>query len=172
MEELILFWDRSRGFTLIEIIVTLVIISVLLTLAATSLSGNRREDLLQEEAKRLYSLMQLAKDEAMLNSRDVGLVLTPDGYGFVYWENMKWRPFTDFSSFRLRALKPGMTLEIEVEGSRLPKQYQDEKNRLAVVFWSTGEVMASKIRVLLDRRSSFQLVTDTAGNIKLEYVAL
>ena len=60
-----MYWNRSRGFTLIEIMVTLVIISVLLTLAATSLSGDRRESLLQEEAKRLYSLMHLEKDAAM-----------------------------------------------------------------------------------------------------------
>ncbi len=90
---------RSRGFTLIEILVAVVIIGIVMSVAILSLSlvGDDRE--LKREAQRLVSLMQLAQDDAMMQGREFGVEFTTNAYRFVEYEPVSghWAepPFDD-----------------------------------------------------------------------------
>ena len=56
---------HSRGFTLIELMVVLVVISVMLGLATVSLDTNPAKEL-QREGRRLQAVLQMAADEAVI----------------------------------------------------------------------------------------------------------
>lgn len=81
----------ARGFTLLEVLVVLVLIGVLLTFAAASLRGPDPADQLREEVRRLQALMQLATDEAVIQTRTYGVRLSPSGYAFVAYGEQGWQ---------------------------------------------------------------------------------
>ncbi|MET3823195.1 general secretion pathway protein H [Burkholderia sp. PvR073] len=78
----------QRGFTLLEMLVVLVIV----TLAP---SRNRRTDL-AEEAQRLANLLESAGDEAQVRSMPIAWQPVGGGYRFVQrTENGAWAPMSD-----------------------------------------------------------------------------
>ena len=113
--------SKNRGFTLIEVMVVMVIIAILVTAVSLSLKGDRVGDALGEEAKRLTALLNLAREEAVMRDRDLGLVLAEDGYLFVQRDEERasedvaehYVTLADDPMFRARALPPGTDLRFE-----------------------------------------------------------
>lgn len=130
----------SAGFTLIEVMVVMVIIAILVTAVSLSLKGDRVGEALGEEAKRLTALLNLAREEAVMRDRDLGLVLASDGYFFVQKANegedvsgseaegeavnsaAEFMPLVDDTLFRSRTLPAGTVLRFE---SRMSAQNTD-----------------------------------------------
>ncbi|KKK96136.1 hypothetical protein LCGC14_2665760, partial [marine sediment metagenome] len=79
--------NRSRGFTLIEILVVLVLIGLLASLAVFTMGGNSQQRELQNEVRELYLLMQTVSDQAVLNNLEIGLLFEKNGYGFVAFQD-------------------------------------------------------------------------------------
>ncbi len=71
---------RARAFTLIELLVVLVLLGILVGLAvlASGSSSSSRE--LRDEARRLAALIGVLSDEAVLDSREYGLLVSDAGY--------------------------------------------------------------------------------------------
>ena len=86
--------QASRGFTLIELMVVMVIISVLIGLAvlSTGFASTSRE--LDSEAERLAGLIGVLTDEAVLDNREYGLRLERDAYQVLRYDEAKarWLP--------------------------------------------------------------------------------
>lgn len=113
--------QNSRGFTLIEILVVVIIIATISSLALLSLSlvGDDRE--LDRERRRLASLIQVAQDEATMQGRELGLELLRSGYRFVEFDpfTYQWSEVAYDDLFRLRQLPEGMELELYIEDKRV-----------------------------------------------------
>jgi len=85
-----------RGFTLIEILVTLVIIGVLSGMAVLSFSQNPVQTL-RHEAKRLMVLIEVASEEAIIQGQELALSFDSDRYQLLQFdaEDRVWQPFKD-----------------------------------------------------------------------------
>lgn len=91
---------RTRGFTLIEILVAVVIIGIVMSVAILSIGvvGDDRE--VRTEARRLIALLEVAQDDAMLQGREFGIEFLVGGYRFVEYDPVvnEWtEPFGDDS---------------------------------------------------------------------------
>ena len=64
---------RNRGFTLLEALVVLALLSVLLSLAAPSFQGLRHKHQMQSQAEQLQSSLMLARTEALRRQQRVTL---------------------------------------------------------------------------------------------------
>ena len=112
---------RTRGFTLIEILVAVVIIGIVMSVAVLSLSlaGDDRE--LRKEARRLMSLIELAQNDSMMQGREFGIEFMSASYRFVEYdaELGQWaEPFFD-DSLKLWQLPEDIEFDLIIEDKRI-----------------------------------------------------
>ena len=106
---------RANGFTLLELLVVIVIISVLFSFLILSIRTNSPEDLIKEEARRFNQLLQLALEEAVLRNTEYGLSFDANGYQFLSLNGNNWQPVDTDKLLRKRTLPPEMEIELSIE---------------------------------------------------------
>jgi general secretion pathway protein H len=108
---------RSRGFTLVEILVVVVIMAVVISLAVLSIGVSGRDSQLDEESRRIEGLVDLLHERALLEGRDFGLRIEPTAYEFVVYEPTRdrWLTINDEQEFRHRELPKGVTFQLELD---------------------------------------------------------
>ena len=110
----------SFGFTLVELLVVLVIIGITLGLATLNAIPSPRQDL-ENEAKRLALLLQLARDEAIVRNRLVAFEANGERYRFMVRGDTGWAPVTRDDLLRERSFKnPPLRLVLEPSGTGGP----------------------------------------------------
>lgn len=77
---------RSRGFTLVEVLVVVVIIAILASVAVLSVGALGRDTQLSEETDRLSALLSMVKEQAEMQHRDYGLRLEEKRYSFLRFD--------------------------------------------------------------------------------------
>jgi general secretion pathway protein H len=108
---------RSRGFTLVEILVVVVIMAIVVSLAVLSIGVTGRDSQLDEETRRIEGLIDILHERALLEGRDFGLRIEPAAYEFtVYDPNRdRWLTMNDEGEFRHRNLPKGVTFQLELD---------------------------------------------------------
>ena len=108
---------RSKGFTLIEILVVVVIMAIVISLAVLSVGVTGRDTQLDEESRRIEGLVGLLHERALLEGRDFGLRIEPAAYEFVVYEPRRdrWMPLDAEHEFRHRDLPKGVSFQLELD---------------------------------------------------------
>jgi len=81
---------RSRGFTLLELLVVFVIFGILLGMVSFSVIPGERQ-VLQNDAQRIALLLQLARDEAIVRNRPIAFEAEADRYRFLLYDENEWQ---------------------------------------------------------------------------------
>lgn len=71
-----MYYQRQRGFTLIEVLVTLVVIAIGVSLIGLNVVGANRQVQIETSVDGFYQRLQLAQEEAVLMNRQMGFSLT------------------------------------------------------------------------------------------------
>jgi general secretion pathway protein H len=108
---------RSKGFTLVEILVVLVIIAVIISLTVLTVSATGRDSQLDEESRRIEGLVGLLHERALLEGRDFGLRIEPAAYEFVVYDSRRdrWMMLDQEREFRHRELPKGITFQLQLD---------------------------------------------------------
>ncbi|HTV95329.1 MAG TPA: type II secretion system minor pseudopilin GspH [Steroidobacteraceae bacterium] len=124
---------RTKGFTLVEILVVLVIMAVVISIAVLSIGTTGRDSQLDEECRRIQGLVDLLHERALLEGRDFGLRIEPTSYEFVVYEPIRdrWLTLNDEHEFRHRDLPKGVSFELELDSVQvvlkpLDKTFSDD----------------------------------------------
>lgn len=96
----------SRGFTLLELLVVVVIVGITLGMVSFNAMPNSKKSL-QNEAQRIALLLQAARDEAIVRNRPVAFEADANHYSFKVRNDTKWEPITDDDLMRERGFKIG-----------------------------------------------------------------
>jgi general secretion pathway protein H len=72
----------TRGFTLIEVVVVVLILSIMIGMIGVNLSRDQT-DVLRDEGRRLVLVMQGARQQAILEGRPYAFAIMSDGYRFL-----------------------------------------------------------------------------------------
>ena len=109
-----------KGFTLIEILVVLFIVSLLTGLVVANLPAFVSQADFEEEAERLKFVFEYGHDAAQVDAVEIGVELAPDSYGFVIFDESRqtWIS-SDAPELRRHALPQGLILELTTEGEAL-----------------------------------------------------
>jgi general secretion pathway protein H len=136
---------RARGFTLIELLVVLIIVGVVLSFAMLSLRGDGQARRIGEETRRLAAVLALAGQEAVLQSREMGVRFSPNGYRFyTFGDDAQWQPIEDEPAFRARTLTEGLQLELHVEGMPMTMEREADSDP-QVLLLSSGELTSFEV---------------------------
>ena len=120
---------RSRGFTLIEMMIVVFIIGIITAgvLLSVNLTGRDRD--LEKESDRLLTLVNYVREQAEMQTRDYGIVVHDDGYQFVAYDARRglWREVYEDDALHIRMLPGGLDFKLMVDAR-------------PVVLQSTGEI--------------------------------
>lgn len=107
-----------RGFTLFELLATVIIIGIVVTLAALSIGDNQSERE-RRTADQLAELLALAQEQALFSGDDLGVLFWRHGYSFFRLEDARWEGVADDPLLRARELPEGMELTLYLEGLKV-----------------------------------------------------
>ncbi len=158
----------SKGFSLIELLVAVFIIGLFAGTAVLSLNviGVDRE--LEREALRLQGLLDTLMDEAVLQTRDYGVLFTNNGYRiFVYdYQSLSWLdPVGDEFLRGHRLTEPlAVTLFLEDREVVLDSEYEPEVGQQPqpqVMLLASGEITPFEARLFRDPAGGRYLLEGT-----------
>ncbi|MEW5755802.1 MAG: type II secretion system minor pseudopilin GspH [Pseudomonadota bacterium] len=104
----------QRGFTLLELVVVIFIIGIMTGFAVMSI-GLGQQNETEREAERLKAILDLALEEAVLNGRDLGLIVNDDGYQFTEFVEGQWMPIEEDELLRPRVLPEVIRLKLQLD---------------------------------------------------------
>lgn len=79
---------KQYGFTLLEILIVMVIMSIVAGFAVMTISYNRNSQV-EQIAKQLKNIITLAEEEAILQSTTLGLAFTQHSFQFYQYQEKK-----------------------------------------------------------------------------------
>lgn len=163
---------KGQGFTLVEILVVLIIVSVMSGVVVTSLPSSFQNGDFDEETLRLKTVMELVREESLTQASEYGFDTDKDSYSFYvyneieqHWEQLKSRPYAE------RKLTEGATLRMTIEDSDLilGGDEEDEEsvpNAPRILLLSSGEMTPFELTIARGRDQSRTLVSDGYGELQ------
>jgi len=136
------------------VLVVVVIIGIIATMAVVStrvLGGDHEMD---QEARRLVAVLTQARDDAMLEGRDVGMRIDARGYDFLRYDGRyeQWDLVSDDPLLRERTLPDGLeaSLRLESRQVRLPVRAaptERDRPQPQVVVMASGDVVPFEVHL-------------------------
>lgn len=180
---------RKHGaFTLIELLVVVVIIGIVSSflLLSFGILGNDRA--LDQQVRRLGSLLELTRDEATLQGRDFGLEVIQSGYRFVELDPIlgQWSEVVGDDMLKARQLDEDMEIELYIEDrhvllskepAKTARTEEDNMNQRNlredyaphVLILSSGDLSPFRLTIVRAAdRARKTLSVSVAGEIRIE----
>jgi prepilin-type N-terminal cleavage/methylation domain-containing protein len=169
------------GFSLLELLVTLIVIVLMTALVTLNVGSGGREVQLEGQLRDLSGVATYALDEAQMTGVDYGLLLYEellDGellYAYSWRERRPegWRePASGKGIFAPGKFPANVELALELEGTTLEELSAGEVGEAIpqVIFYASGEVVSGALDVL--RRDSgevlWRLEWDLLGSFELQ----
>ena len=160
----------TAGFTLIEILVVVFIIGIMTAgvLLSVNLTGSDHE--LQTESERLAALMTYARDAAEMQTRELGLACSAQGYEFLAFDARtgQWGSIQEDDALRARKLPAGLLIHLTVEAHDIvfkPPLATDVKKPDVMIF-SNGDISSFELNMAREGVTrGVKLAVDDKGHI-------
>jgi general secretion pathway protein H len=166
---------HTSGFTLLEVLVVVVIIGILTSMAVISVNVLGGDHEMQQEAERLQAILLQTREDAVLQSRDIGLRLDETGYEFLAYDGRveRWNAVEDDPLLRARALPEGLRLSLRLEDRNVqlkPRAPATERDPIQpqVILQASGEQVPFDVGFARDGTDEQRRVSGTVeGKIEV-----
>ena len=171
--------SNLSGFTLIELLLVIAILGVITSISIFAINSAGRNDDLTIDARRLTSLIELSREEAIMQSRDYGIELLEDGYQFLeYIPTLEsWKITKNDNLFRERKFSPNIQYDLFIENNAIEiNQKQSAPNNIDelnlervphILILSSGDLNPFSLRLFRDVNSTLEIVALTDGTINV-----
>ena len=113
--------QESSGFSLLELLVVITIIGLIAGAAVLSVGVLGDNQNTQSEALRLQAILELLQEDALMQSRDYGIVFSSTGYQFYIYDHQlrSWLETKNETFLLKRELRPPLRISLVVDGQDL-----------------------------------------------------
>jgi general secretion pathway protein H len=166
---------RASGFTLLEVLVVIVIIGIITSMAVISVNVLGGDHEMQQEAERLQAILLQAREDALLQSRDLGLRIDETSLEFLEYDgrNERWRTVLGDPLLRERVLPAGLRLRLRLEDRDVqlkPREPATDQDPILpqVILQASGEIVPFDVTFSRDGTDEQRRVSGTVeGRIEL-----
>jgi general secretion pathway protein H len=172
--------ELHGGFTLLELLVVLVVVGVMVSMAVLSFGVLGRDREAEEEARRFWTVLQQAREEAELRAEDIGVYVSTSAYEYLRFDPRRneWLLIDSDELFSQRELPEGLRFRLWLESREvvlnpsLPDRGDKDENDRApphVLVLSSGEIMPFQLEIERESEPALWRVSALANNdLRLE----
>lgn len=144
-----------------EILVVIVVIGVIVSAATLSVGVLGRDSEAEDQMRRLWAVLQQAREETELQGLDIGMFVSAGGYEFLRYDGRKltWVPIEGDKLFATRELPRGLhfrmwleSREVVLKPGLVDRADKDSQKKWPpqILVLSSGEIMPFELRVERD----------------------
>lgn len=143
--------NQIKGFTLIELMVTVAVLAIVLVVAVPSFTEMLRQNTLRSQANELLGLAHFARTEAIKRRVNVSVDLTPG------------------TGWKAEVLQPGTTTVLREVNKTATSVVLNGVGTTALTFDLRGRRQSAATCYQLSYHSNYRrLLVDTGGSLKIE----
>jgi general secretion pathway protein H len=105
----------SRGFTLIEVMLVVVLIGIMASVVQMTRGSDQAEQRLQHESARFAGIFDVAAEYSMLNNIELGLQMDKTSYQFVGYDGVRWSQLPDNKMLSSHTLPEGLEMTLKLD---------------------------------------------------------
>jgi general secretion pathway protein H len=163
----------NAGFSLLELLVVVVIIGLIAQAVTLSMRALGTDRELEEESHRLRSVIDLLHEEALMQSRDYGVMFTETGYRFYVfdYQQLEWVIPQADRLLEQHVLPARLTMSLVLDGRVVPlisdfDAQEIENAEPQVMLLASGEVTPFTIELERDGlEGRFELTAELDGTV-------
>ncbi len=159
----------TRGFSLLEILVVIVILAVVAGAVSIAVAGAGGERALTREAERAQALIEFACERAQLSGRDIGISLSRGSYRFSHLDGDVWLPYRE-ETLRMRSWPAGFSVALmrDDQAVRLDEGFPERPQLLC---YASGELTTFRLDLALpDLARRYRLDGQGDGQVLLSAI--
>ncbi len=164
--------QQQAGFTLLELMVVMVLIGIIFGFAVLSFGGDKIAEAMEQETRRLVTLISLANDEAVIRGDEIAILFTETAYSFLVLGPRGWGAAPEADRLLKEYQLPhSVRLTLDVEGAAPELVPPDEENSLSpqVFILSSGEMTPFTVTFQSDQSQyRYHLVVSQLGEPEWE----
>lgn len=166
---------RRRGFTLVELLIVLFIISIVTSVVLISIRHNENKQL-ETIAQEIGGRLQLAEEQAMLMPAVIGLLFDGRSFEFVQYDTTKkkpaWVPYDDnvLTSFTVPdGAVVSIKLKNEAEEKEEDKKTEEKEIKPIIIISTNGDITPFTISIAANgKQPKFSIDGNENGNINYQ----
>jgi general secretion pathway protein H len=138
----------ATGFTLVEILVVLFIVSIMSGLVVANLPSFTRTEDFDTEARRIEVLLDMAREHAVVQAVEMGFSIEDEGYSFYYYDEMtqSWEQMQQ-APFFTRKLPETIELSLEIVGKGFSLADDEDSKGPKLLLLSSGETTPFELEI-------------------------
>jgi general secretion pathway protein H len=167
--------QKLRGFTLIEILIVMLIISIVGSVAILTISHNQNSQY-TAFAKQLTNYLTLAEQQAMMQPATLGVTFSEESFQFYQYQSDRtdkedaWTPLTD-SILSAHRIPKDTQVTLVIDGKTVSPTANTEKVKPSLIISSSGDLPSFVIYIgKIGTHPRYKIVGEPNGSIKSEPV--
>ncbi len=147
----------TKGFSLLELLVVLVIIGIIISVATLAIGGESKNLKIKSAGRIFVDKLTLAEEMAVLKSKLYGLVIEKQGYYFLQWQahahKGQWQRIHSPASLNYTAWP---------EGTQISLTPNLNQNKPDIIINNSGEISAFKL-TLNSHSPQYTIISNGSG---------